>query len=201
MNEKLKGRKEKWIKIWLAFMRIVLGIFLLMAGTSKLNKNFIESMPGVLNYFANGNPAISYLSENNPEFKPLIEKNQYLKYITIEGNPSFKTLSQGNNIGWYKNFLLKNALSNAKTFAYLSAVGETLLGISFILGIFTGLSGIVSIFMFLNYHLATSWMGGASAFVNLYALLATLIVVATYAGRTLGLDYFLSKKIRMRIFW
>jgi thiosulfate dehydrogenase [quinone] large subunit len=55
---------------------------------------------------------------------------------------------------WYGWFLQNLVIPNAKFWGYLVAVGETLVGIALILGIFTGIAAFFGALMNVNYLLA-----------------------------------------------
>src|SRR5881396_16006 len=64
----------------------------------------------------------------------------------------------GNPIGWYKDFLESTVLPHASVFATLQAYAEVAVGLGLVLGLFTGLSAFVGLFLTVNYGLATQWM-------------------------------------------
>jgi len=93
-----------------------------------------------------------------------------------------------NPILFYKHFLEGTVLTHSDLFAHLTAWGETVVGLGLTLGLLTGLSSIVGLFLVVNYGLATQWMSpGQQGF----HLLLTLLMIAFFfsrAGRTWGLD-------------
>ena len=58
--------------------------------------------------------------------------------------------------GWYAWFLQNIVLPNASVWSFVVAVGETLVGIALILGIFTGIAAFFGSFMNMSYLLAGS---------------------------------------------
>jgi len=80
--------------------------------------------------------------------------------------------------GWYVWFLERLVLPNAKFWGYLVTLGEVLVGIALILGIFTGIAAFFGGFMNMNYLLA----GTVSINPILLALAATLVLAWRTAG-------------------
>jgi len=109
--------------------------------------------------------------------------------------------TEGMHIAWYKSFLLNTAIPNAHLFGWLVAWGEFLVGIAFLLGALTRLAAAAALFMNLNYLLATWHMGPPSQGVNLSFLMMEFVVLATAAGRALGVDAWLSRKWRKVPLW
>jgi thiosulfate dehydrogenase [quinone] large subunit len=84
---------------------------------------------------------------------------------------------------WYAYFLQNVVLPNAHIWSYLVAIGETLVGIALILGIFTGIAAFVGSFMNVNYLLA-----GAVSSNPILFIIATWLVLAWKTAGWLGLD-------------
>ncbi len=100
--------------------------------------------------------------------------------IPATGNPPI-------SFGWYRAFLqlLLNSGSYA-WFAKLISVGELLVGVALILGVFTGIAAFFGGFMNWNFMMA------GSASVNpLYLAISILLVVGWKVSGYFGLDYFL----------
>ncbi len=100
--------------------------------------------------------------------------------IPATGNPPI-------SFGWYRAFLqlLLNSGSYA-WFAKLISVGELLVGVALILGVFTGIAAFFGGFMNWNFMMA------GSASVNpLYLAVSILLVVGWKVSGYFGLDYFL----------
>jgi len=85
--------------------------------------------------------------------------------------------------GWYAWFLQHIVLPNAAVWSYVIALGETLVGIALILGIFTGIAAFFGSLMNMNYLLA----GAVSTNPILFAF-ATLLVLAWKTAGWWGLD-------------
>lgn len=146
---------------WLVLLRVVVGVWFLKAVWTKLTLSFLW---GMLPY-----PAVS------PRFV-----NFHPKRVA-----EFAT---GNPIGWYKEFLEGAVLPNAQLFATLQSYGEACVGLGLVLGLFTGLSALVGLFLSLNYGLAAQWMSFGQQGFHLVLVTSMVIFLGTRAGRVWGLD-------------
>lgn len=80
--------------------------------------------------------------------------------------------------GWYAWFLQTIVLPNAYAWAHVVVIGELLVGIALIVGIFTGIAAFFGLFMNLNYLLA----GTVSVNPILFTLSIGLILAWKIAG-------------------
>jgi len=80
--------------------------------------------------------------------------------------------------GWYAWFLERLVLPNAKFWSYLVTIGEVLVGIALILGIFTSIAAFFGGFMNMNYLLAGT--------VSTNPILLPLAAILVLAWRTAG---------------
>ncbi len=87
---------------------------------------------------------------------------------------------------WYAWFLQNVVLPNAKVWSYMITIGETLVGIGLILGIFTGIAAFFGSFMNVNYLLA-----GTVSSNPLLFIIATWLVLSWKTAGWLGLDHWL----------
>ncbi len=87
---------------------------------------------------------------------------------------------------WYAAFLQNVVLPNAQFWSYLVTIGEILVGIALILGIFTGIAAFFGSFMNVNYLLAGTVSTNPILFV-----LATFLVLAWKTAGWIGLDRFI----------
>jgi thiosulfate dehydrogenase [quinone] large subunit len=87
---------------------------------------------------------------------------------------------------WYASFLRDVVLPHADVFSYLVTLGEFLVGIALILGIFTGIAAFVGSFMNVNYLLAGSVSTNPILFI-----IATWLVLAWRTAGWWGLDRWL----------
>jgi uncharacterized membrane protein YphA (DoxX/SURF4 family) len=93
-----------------------------------------------------------------------------------------------NPITAYRAFLLDTVIPNAATFANLTAVGETVVAISLVLGLLTPVGAAVGLCLSIIYGLAVQHM--SSGQLGFHVLLVSLMLAFFFAraGRTFGLD-------------
>lgn len=94
--------------------------------------------------------------------------------------------SNPNVQGWYAAFLRSFVLPHVVGFSYTVAVGETLVGLALILGLFTGVAAFFGSFMNVNYLLAGTVSTNPILFV-----LATWLVLAWRVAGWWGFDRWL----------
>jgi len=93
---------------------------------------------------------------------------------------------------WYGNFLKLLVSSGAYVWmAKLVSVGETLVGIALILGMFTGFAAFFGGFMNFNYLMA-----GVVSVNPLFLILAGTLILAWKVSGYIGVDYFLVPRVR-----
>jgi thiosulfate dehydrogenase (quinone) large subunit len=85
--------------------------------------------------------------------------------------------------GWYASFLENVVLPNAALFSYLVILGETLVGVALVLGVFTGIAAFFGVFMNASFLFA-----GTAGANPLMAIVAILIVLAWRVAGWWGLD-------------
>jgi len=85
--------------------------------------------------------------------------------------------------GWYAWFLQHSIIPAAPVWSYVIAIGEFLVGIALILGIFTGIAAFFGGFMNMNYLLAGTVSSNPFLFV-----FATWLVLAWKTAGWIGLD-------------
>ena len=144
-----------------AILRIVVGAWFLKAVWTKLTLAYVA---GVVPYPAVSARFLGFHPKRVAEF------------------------AAGNPVGWYKDFLEVTVLPHSGMFATLQAYGEVAVGVGLVLGLLTGLAGLVGLFLSLNFGLATQWMSfGQQGF---HVLLVTSMVIFFFAraGRAWGLD-------------
>jgi len=93
-----------------------------------------------------------------------------------------------NPIGWYRDFVMATVLPNAATFATCVAWGETLTGLSLVLGVGSGLGALGALFLSINYGLATWHMSAAAQGFHYLLILVALVLFLARSGRAWGLD-------------
>lgn len=104
----------------------------------------------------------------------------------VNGALSKATGAHPNVQDWYAWFLQHTVLPNVVAWSYLVAVGEFLVGVALIVGIFTGIAAFFGAFMNMNYLLA----GTVSTNPLLLALAVSLVLAWKTAGWW-GLDRWL----------
>lgn len=93
--------------------------------------------------------------------------------------------------GWYRSFIqLLLSTQSYVWFAKLVTVGEILVGVALILGIFTGIAGLFGAFMNWNYIMA-----GTASINGLLLVLGLLLLIAWRVAGYLGADYFIIRFI------
>lgn len=91
---------------------------------------------------------------------------------------------------WYASFLQNYVLPHASTWSNMVAVGELLVGIALIVGLFVGISAFFGAFMNFNYLLA-----GTVSMNPIFFLLGVLLILAWRVSGYLGLDYYILPKL------
>ncbi len=89
---------------------------------------------------------------------------------------------------WYVNLINNAFLPNATLFGYLVMLGELIVGITLILGLFVNFAAIVSIFMNLNFFFAAGWLGASTLSINWIMPVLGFIILLGYGSKQLGLD-------------
>ena len=146
---------------WLAFARIVVGLYFAKAVYTKIG---LLMLGGVIPV-----PGAS------------------ARWITTMPNIVTRQASE-NPIQFYKHFLENTVLAHPETFAHLTAVGEAITGIGLTLGLFTGIASLVGLTMALNYGLATQWISPGQQGFHIVLVALMIAFYFARAGRTWGLD-------------
>jgi len=146
---------------WVVLLRVVVGAWFIKAVWTKLTLAFLW---GVIPY-----PAVS------PRFLAFQPKR-------------VAEFAAGNPVGWYKSFLEETVLPNSHLFATLQTFGEAAVGLGLILGVLTGLTAFVGLYLSLNYGLASQWMSFGQQGFHVLLVTSMIIFYFARAGRTWGLD-------------
>jgi len=158
---------------WIAVLRVVVGAWFLKAVSTKL----VMDWSGVLPY-----PVVS------PRFLGFQPKR-------------VAEFAAENPVGWYKDFLEGIVVPNAKVFASLQAYGEVAVGVGLVLGLLTGLTALVGLFLALNYGLATQWMTFGQQGFHLLLITSMVIFLFARAGRRWGVDAWVLARTSGRRRW
>ena len=153
-----------WPQGWLVLLRVVVGGWFLKAVWTKLT---LAHLWGAIPY-----PAVS------------------LRFLGFHPK-RVAEFASGNPIGWYKEFLEQIVIPHTKLFAGIQAYGEACVGIGLVLGLFTGLSALVGLFLSVNFGLAAQWMSFGQQGLHLMLITSMVIFLGTRAGRLWGVDYLL----------
>jgi thiosulfate dehydrogenase (quinone) large subunit len=149
---------------WIVLLRVVVGLWFLKAVWTKLG---VAWLFGVIPY-----PAVS------PRFLAFHPKR-------------VAEFAAGNPVEWYRHFLEGTVLPRAETFATLQAYGEVVVGLGLLLGLLTGLSALIGLFLAVNFALATQWMSFGQQGFHLLLVTSMIIFLGARAGRLWGLDAWL----------
>jgi thiosulfate dehydrogenase [quinone] large subunit len=106
----------------------------------------------------------------------------------------------GPQLGYLENI----AIPLAPAWSKMIALGETVLGISLLLGLLVRLSSLLGVFMVLNLHAATGSLFSLGFFGTPYAGLivaALLVMYLASGGRSFGLDAILAKRSTRGLLW
>jgi uncharacterized membrane protein YphA (DoxX/SURF4 family) len=109
----------------------------------------------------------------------------------LNGDAKFLELTRGmikTTSGPFHDFIVNAVLPHAQVFSILVACGETLCGISLLLGLFTKVGGIGGMFLTLNYWFA----GGQYADIFGVASLEAMLFVISFAAVVLPVNGFFS---------
>ena len=96
-------------------------------------------------------------------------------------------LQRGQTEVFYRPFLEGVVLPNAVLFSRLVALGELLVGLSLILGLFTVLGSLGSAYLVLNYMLLKGLINNTGSIDRLF-LLTSVVFMVTSAGLVWGVD-------------
>ena len=152
---------------WIAFLRIVVGLYFAKAVYTKLG---LVMVGGVL--------PLPGASERWIHTMPTIVTKQ----------------ASENPLLFYKQFLEGTVLPHSSIFAQLTAWGETVTGLGLTLGLLTGLASLVGLVLVINYGLATQWMSPGQQGFHLVLFFLMLAFFMARAGRTAGLDRWIARR-------
>src|SRR5438132_2210988 len=146
---------------WIALLRVVVGAWFLKAVWTKLAWAFLG---GVV--------PCPVVSERFLAFHP--------KRVA--------EFAAGNPVGWYKDFLETTVAPHSRVFATLQAYGEAAVGLGLVLGLLTGLTALVGLFLALTFGLAAQWMSFGQQGFHLLLVTSMVILLGARAGRAWGID-------------
>jgi uncharacterized membrane protein YphA (DoxX/SURF4 family) len=146
---------------WLAVLRIAVGLYFVKSLVTKMT---IVLLGGVL--------PVPAVSARWIEVMPKIVAKQ----------------AADNPVLFYKHFLENTVLTHPEVFAQLTAWGETIVGLGLTLGLLTGVSSLIGLFLVTNYGLATQWMSPGQQGFHYVLFVLMIAFFFSRAGRTWGLD-------------
>ncbi|HEX7088660.1 MAG TPA: TQO small subunit DoxD [Longimicrobiales bacterium] len=152
---------------WLAFLRITVGLWFLKGIVTKMS------------WFAFAG------------FIPLPRASD--RWVNFLPRRLLEYASQ-NPIEPYRQFLLDVAVPNAGVFAYLTAFGETAVGIGLAFGLLTGYASIIGFFLMANYFMASYWTGMCQQGFHALLMACMLAFLGARAGRVWGVDGWLVRR-------
>lgn len=110
-------------------------------------------------------------------------------------SPGFLSFGINGNPNQFIKQLFSIPLTYEVPFLTLAAVGELLIGLSMLLGIFTRLGGLGSTVMLITYLLTFGYANSAVYGINLWGALAGFDLAMNRSGRYFGLDKFLGLRL------
>lgn len=155
MNMQNSKNEERTSLIWIALLRIMLGVLFLTTWGSNLTKGFYTP-DGLLYFFTDVFP------------------------------------QSANSLGWYAAFIDNVILPIRGVFAPFQLVGEFLLGLFLLIGVFTPITSVFTAFFIINTFLASFGHDWPWSYITILSILFVLFM--TKAGRSLGVDAWLLKK-------
>jgi len=115
-------------------------------------------------------------------------------FYTPDGLQTFFTEifpQSANSLTWYAAFIDNVIIPIRAVFAPVQLVGEFLLGLFLLIGVFTPVTGVFATFFILNTFLATYGHDWPWSYVTILGIL--FVVFMTKAGRSFGVDAWLLK--------
>ena len=155
MNMQNSKNEERTSLIWIALLRIMLGVLILTTWGSNLKKGFYTP-DGLLYFFTDVFP------------------------------------QSANSLGWYAAFIDNVILPIRGVFAPFQLVGEFMLGLFLLIGVFTTITSVFTAFFIINTFLASFGHDWPWSYITILSILFVLFM--TKAGRSLGVDAWLLKK-------
>lgn len=155
MNMQNSKNEERTSLIWIALLRIMLGVLILTTWGSNLTKGFYTP-DGLLYFFTDVFP------------------------------------QSANSLGWYAAFIDNVILPIRGVFAPFQLVGEFMLGLFLLIGVFTPITSVFTAFFIINTFLASFGHDWPWSYITILSILFVLFM--TKAGRSLGVDAWLLKK-------
>lgn len=154
---------------WLAFLRIVVGLWFLKGIITKLD---LALLGGFLPF-------------------PVVEQRW------VETMPRLLTRYAAENpFPFYKSFIEETVLANPVLFANLTAYGEAAVGIGLTFGVATLVAATIGLLLSLVYGMATQHMTPGQQGFHILLVASMIAFLFSRAGRRWGLDAWLRERWR-----
>jgi thiosulfate dehydrogenase (quinone) large subunit len=101
-------------------------------------------------------------------------------------------MAAGNPWRFYRNFLEGVVLTHSAVFAYLTLVGNALVGLCLLLGLLTPYAAFVGLVLNVNYGPAGGWMDSMTYSLNGLLLVSEIVIIGLRAGQAAGVDALLA---------
>lgn len=104
-------------------------------------------------------------------------------------------------VGFYQSFIDKVAVPHSTFFGYVVALGEVAVGIALVTGTCTRLASFFGLIMVVNFMLLNADAVWSPTNHDMLYFLLLLAFMVTGAGRSFGVDYYLSSRYRRPLLW
>jgi thiosulfate dehydrogenase (quinone) large subunit len=152
---------------WIAILRIAIGLYFIQALWTKLDIVFLG-----------GFVPFVHVEQRWLDVMPTIVARQ----------------AAGNPVLWYRDFLQHTVLAHSVMFADLTAWGETLVGISLVFGLMSGLGALGGLLLSASYGLASQHLSPASFGFHYVLVVVMVLLFLAHSGRVFGLDACIARR-------
>jgi thiosulfate dehydrogenase [quinone] large subunit len=109
-------------------------------------------------------------------------------YLNRDFTTAVQDMARANPFHFYQQFLDALVLPHANIFAYLTLVGNAVVGLCLLLGLLTPYAASLGIILNVNYALASGWLDRANYPLNGLLMVCEIALIALEAGKTAGVD-------------
>lgn len=156
---------------WLAFLRIVVGLWFLKSLVTKLEVVLVAGVVPV--------PAAT---------------ERWVGFVPVRVGE----WAEVNPVGWYREFLVEAVLPNPVLYGNLTALGESIVGLGLTLGFLTGYASLLGFILMANYLLASIGVPFTQQGFHILLIASMVAFGGARAGRTWGLDGWLARRFPTR---
>lgn len=153
--------------LWMAVLRIAVGFYFIKALWTKLDVVLVGG------------------------FLPFVQVEQ--RWLSVMSDIVARQAA-ANPFPWYKAFLQHTVLTHSAMFADLTAWGETLVGISLVFGLMSGLGALGGFLLSVNYGVASQHLSPASFGFHYVLVVVMALLFLARSGRSLGLDVWIARR-------